>query len=85
MQVMLDMHIHVMHSCDMKLETYLTENNMTDAEFGALAGLSQSQVSRIRRGVSWPSRDAVEAITSSTGGAVTANDLFEAKSSEAAE
>ncbi len=67
----------------MKLETFLNKRNMTDATFGALAGLSQSQVSRIRRGLSMPSREALERIKEATKGKVTANDFFHTR--EAAE
>lgn len=60
----------------MKLETYLTEKKLTAAAFGEVAGLSQSQVSRIMRGKSWPSREAVDAIFKATAGKVTAHDLY---------
>lgn len=72
------MHMHHMHLSVMKLETYLKNNGMTDASFGAQVSLSQSQVSRIKRGVSWPTRDVLERITMATGGTVTANDFLSA-------
>jgi transcriptional regulator with XRE-family HTH domain len=62
----------------MKLETYLKKNGMTDASFAAQVSLSQSQVSRIKRGISWPTRDVLERITMATGGTVTANDFLSA-------
>lgn len=61
------------------LGRFIKENSLTDAAFGERAGLSQSQVSRIRRGISWPSRDAVDAILKATDGKVTAHDLYEAQ------
>jgi transcriptional regulator with XRE-family HTH domain len=60
----------------MKLENYLKENSLTDAEFGKMIGKSQSQVSRIRRGVSWPPKEVIEAIAAVTEGNVTANDIL---------
>jgi transcriptional regulator with XRE-family HTH domain len=60
----------------MKLETYLKEKGLTDDAFGKLIGKSQSQVSRIRRGVSWPPKDVIEAIATVTEGNVTANDIL---------
>lgn len=60
----------------MKLETYINWKKLTDASFGEIAGLSQSQVSRIRRGLSMPSKDALERIKAATKGKVTANDFF---------
>lgn len=75
----LDMHMHTMHDADMKLEQYLRTKNLTDAEFGEKIGLSQSQVSRIRRGVSWPSKDVLAAIAKETNNRVTANDIMKAE------
>jgi transcriptional regulator with XRE-family HTH domain len=60
----------------MKLETYLKEKKMTDDAFAALVGLSQSQISRIRRDKSWPTREAMERIATATAGVVTANDFL---------
>ena len=59
----------------MTLEQYLRANGITDAAFGSAAGLSQAQVSRIKRGVSMPSWDAIGKIMKATGGDVTANDF----------
>jgi transcriptional regulator with XRE-family HTH domain len=73
---MLDMHIHRMHDArTMKLETYLRENGLTDEAFASLVGISQSQVSRIKRDKSWPTRDVMKRIAVVTDGAVTANDF----------
>ena len=60
---------------DMTLEQYLRTNGITDAAFGATAGLSQAQVSRIKRGVSMPSWEAIGKIMKATDGEVTANDF----------
>lgn len=61
----------------MKLETYLKENGLTDEVFGGLAGLSQSQISRIKRGKSWPTKEAMERICAAAEGKVTPNDFVE--------
>lgn len=59
----------------MKLSAYISKKKMTNAEFGTLVGLSQSQVSRIRRGVSRPSWEAMGRIEKETGGKVTFKDF----------
>lgn len=67
----------------MKLETYLKDNSLTDEAFASIVGVSQSQISRIKRGKSWPTRDLVNRIAEVTSGAVTANDLAVVASEEA--
>jgi transcriptional regulator with XRE-family HTH domain len=79
---MLDTHMHPMHYGCMKLETYLKKKKMTDAAFGALIGLSQSQVSRIRRGLSWPSKETLIAIAAVTNNSVTVSDIIKAGPNE---
>lgn len=71
----------------MKLETYLRDNSLTDEAFASQIGISQSQVSRIKRDKSWPTRDLMKRIAEVTDGAVTANDFADIDStvSEAAE
>lgn len=68
--------------CGMKLDTYLEAKGETDAEFALRVSLSQSQVSRIKRGLSWPSRDAMERIVDATDGSVTANDFLVTETSQ---
>lgn len=68
----------------MKLSKYLTDNDITDAAFAARVGLSQSHVSRLKRGVSMPSWDAVAAIEKATKGAVKADDFTPARKRAAA-
>lgn len=60
----------------MKLNMYLTTKGITDEAFGRKIGCSQSQVSRIKRGVSKPSLGLIERIALATGGAVRANDFM---------
>lgn len=72
----------------MTLDEYLSaaidENGkkLSDAAFGALCGMSQSQVSRLRNGKSKPSFETIEAIRAATGGAVSPNDWFLAEAAE---
>lgn len=60
----------------MTLAEYLSKHEITDEAFAAKVGLSQSQISRLKRGKSRPSWPALAAITSVTGGKVTADDFF---------
>lgn len=74
----------------MTLDAYLSNlkdefgRPVTDAAFGALCGMSQSQVSRLRNGKSRPSFEAIEAIHAATGGEVSPNDWFDAVQETAA-
>lgn len=67
----------------MTLKEYLANSTMTDAEFGALVGVSQSQVSRIKNDASKPSLEVAVAIEKVTNGEVPAKSFVE-KSGEAA-
>lgn len=49
---------------------------LSDAAFGALCSMSQSQISRLRRRESKPSFEAIQAIHKATGGKVSPNDWF---------
>lgn len=72
----------------MNLKTYLSQQTITDAEFGLLIGVSQSQVSRIKNGKTAPSLAVIVAIEKVTKGKVGASDLLKAveqRSVEAAE
>jgi len=76
MHNLLDMHMHEMHVADMKLADYLSSRGLTDEAFASLVGMSQSQISRIKRGISRPSWSAVEVIERATGGEVSASDFL---------
>lgn len=77
--MMLDMHIHAMHTPPiMTLKEYLKNRPITDAEFGALIGVSQSQVTRIKNGQTSPSLAVIVAIEKATDGEVGAKDIFAA-------
>lgn len=69
----------------MKLDDYLSERKMTEAEFGRLVGLSQSRVNRIRRGEGRPSWDVIPRIVQATKGKVTAADFIDAPQRETAQ
>lgn len=60
----------------MKLETYLSEHELTDEAFAALINRNQSTVSRLKRGVTRPDWQTLAAIANATDGAVTANDFM---------
>lgn len=60
----------------MTLSDYIDASGLTDAAFGAEIGLSQGQVSKLRRGKHWPSRETISRIRAATNGAVTADDFL---------
>lgn len=68
----------------MTLDQYLNTKGMTDAAFAAVVGISQSQVNRLRRGLSQPSWGTLETIERATGGKVAASDFFRGPASEGA-
>lgn len=63
-----------MHTAAMTLAEYLIDTGESDAAFGARAGLSQPQVSRLKRGVVKPSWDAMDAIARASDGKVAFQD-----------
>lgn len=78
MHKLLDMHMHGMHDRGMNLGRYLSDNNLTDAAFAGLVGMSQSQINRLRRGLSQPSWETVALIERVTNGEVSASDFMPA-------
>lgn len=54
------------------------KEGLSDTAFAERAGLSQSQVTRLRSGKSKPSFEAIEAVRAASDGAVTPNDWFQA-------
>lgn len=86
MHNMLDEHMRDVHIRRMTLDEYLEAERkrakVTDEAFGKRVSLSQSQISRLRRGLSRPSLKTIEAIHLATGKKVTFSDW---KFSEAAE
>ena len=67
---MLDVHMLILHIPGMTLNDFLATITDSDAAFGQKVGLSQSQISRLRRGVAKPSWDAMKAISDATNGKV---------------
>lgn len=68
----------------MNLDQYLNQSDETDAAFGRRVGLSQSQISRLRRGASRPSLDAIARIADATGQSVRAEDWMRPQQGSAA-
>jgi transcriptional regulator with XRE-family HTH domain len=76
MHFMLDGHIRTVHIVAMTLTEYLRENSLSETAFADRAGISQSQVNRLRSGKCRPSFEAIEAIKNATDGRVSPNDWF---------
>jgi hypothetical protein len=66
--------MQILHNCGMTLDEFLRRQPETDAAFGVKVGLSQSQISRLRRGVAKPSWGAMKAISDATNGKVDFKD-----------
>lgn len=86
---MLDVNMQFMHIGSMTLSEYLASHKnqdgtvgLSDAAFGEMIEMSQSQVNRMKNGVSRPSWKTIELIRVKTNGKVKPNDWF--KSVEAA-
>ena len=62
---------------NMQLSQFLTENEITAAEFAENIGLTSEAVRLYLRGDRFPRRWALERIGKATKGAVTANDFME--------
>jgi transcriptional regulator with XRE-family HTH domain len=73
---MLDAHMNVMHIYLMKIETYLSMNGMTQAEFARSVDVSQSTISRLRKGDPSASLSLLRKIAEVTNGAVNPNDFL---------
>lgn len=53
----------------------LRGERVTETEFGALAGIGQPHVNRLRKGKATPTLKTAQRISEVTGGLVTANDF----------
>lgn len=60
----------------MKLSDWLSENQISDGDFGAMIGRSRSAVSRLRREETQPDWETAASIRAATNGAVTPNDFL---------
>ena len=63
------------HDMRMTLDRYLSEHAITEAEFAAKIGVTQSTVNRLRKG-QVPGKELMLAIVEETGGVVRADDFF---------
>ncbi|QRY69200.1 helix-turn-helix transcriptional regulator [Ensifer sp. PDNC004] len=61
----------------MKLETYISDNDLTHEAFGKLVGATQVTINRYVNGKRFPSRDMMRRIHEATEGQVTVSDWFE--------
>jgi hypothetical protein len=67
----------------MKFDDYLRLNDLTSAQFGALAGIPAKQtVHNYRRGIRFPSPDNLVRIREATKGAVKADDFVDQYSAQ---
>lgn len=67
--------MHPMHITGMKLDQYLSQNQITDVAFAAKIGVASTTVMRWRRGLVRPDWSTIPKIGEATNGAVTANDF----------
>ncbi len=68
----------------MKLETYLSQNDIKPSAFAAEIGVAPSTITRLIKGERSPRLDLIMLIRDKTGGKVTADDFFAAASDVAA-
>lgn len=60
----------------MKLSDYLTQQNLSGAEFARRNGISEGMVSLLCRGETWLSKEMAQKIIRATDGAVTPTDFL---------
>lgn len=60
----------------MKLDAYLSSENIKEADFAASIDCSQAHVNRLRRGKSFPSPKMIERIRRATGEQVSFADWY---------
>lgn len=60
----------------MKLDAYLSSENIKEADFAASIECSQAHVNRLRRGKSFPSPDMIERIHKATNEKVSVSDWY---------
>lgn len=66
----------------MKLEEYLSSNNLTQLKFSASAGISNVHLGRLIKGRHLPSIPMIKKIEKATNGKVTINDFLREKVDE---
>ncbi len=62
----------------MNLHEYLYEADETAAAFAERAGLSESAVSRLRNGETWPDPPTIQAVLTASGNKITLDGLYQA-------
>lgn len=60
----------------MKLDDFLTQNDLTETTFATRIGSCQSHVNRLRHGKSFPSPDMIRKIESASDGSVAVADWY---------
>ena len=71
-----------MQYCSMTLDEYLTQHEITDAEFAKRIERDPGTVSRLRRGLTKPDWQTMPRIFDATNGAVTPNDFLPADATD---
>ena len=61
----------------MKLADFLTQNQISDADFASAIGVERQAVHRYRSGLRVPAKSVLTKIFEKTGGQVSANDFFD--------
>lgn len=69
----------------MKLADYLTQEQISDAEFGDLIGVTRQAVHRYKSDAQRPKWSIIDRIHAATGGAVSAVDFLKTETSGAAD
>ena len=70
------MHVHLMHLRVMKLEEWMHENKVSDADLAGRVGRDRTIISKLRKGQIKPSLEVLVAVTRITEGQVTVNDFM---------
>jgi transcriptional regulator with XRE-family HTH domain len=61
----------------MTLSEFIKTSGQSEQQFAKLTGMSHSQINRLRRGVSRPSMDSINAIFKASDGQVSPADWFD--------
>jgi len=73
-----DSFLHVMQINGMKLDQYMSENQLTDVALASRLGVASTTVMRWRKRETKPDWGVLPVLAAETGGAVTANDFLDA-------
>lgn len=78
------MHVHLMHPPVMKLEEWMQNNSVSDADLAGRVGRDRTIISKLRKGQIKPSIKVLLAITRLTDGQVTIEDFMPEQSPDEA-